>query len=109
MVLLGERFWQYGDGLWQPHLWEHACKLTIFILIHLVLNLLQHGFLAFFCIRVNTESLHILFQRIFVGHDQYYRVRILVIVENHLLDILTAVCQTILKTLWTVFFSICTD
>ena len=48
VVLLGEWLWQYGDGFRQPLFGEHARELTIAVLIDLVLNLLQHGFLALF-------------------------------------------------------------
>ena len=109
MVLLGEWLWQYGYRLWQPLLGEHASEFAIAVLVHLVLYLLKHSFLALFGCCIHALCFHILFERIFVRHDEHHGVRVLVVVQNDLLDILATIGQTIFKSLWAVFLAIGTD
>ena len=109
MILLRKGLRQYRYRFRQPLFWEHPRKLAILILVHFVLDLLQHRFLACLCSRVDSLCLDIFLECLFVRDDEHNGVRVLVVVQDYLLDVFATIGETILIALWTIFLAIGTN
>ena len=106
-VLLRKRIRKHSHCGRQPPFREHPLMKSAFpVLIYFRLNLVEHKHLTFSAVRIRTGITGIGSQSLLIRHNQNNRIRVLIVMQHHLVNIYGAVRQRILKPLRTVFFAV---